>query len=127
MAGSHKQTSSKDVGNATDYSLSQPRARGALDAQDVNQKINHNDFASKLDSIIEAPHRLSGCKVGKIVDALEEPIKTKFIEALINEKIESARLVEVLADFDITVGSDVMRRHRRRLRGKDGCRCPLES
>ena len=127
MAGSRKQTSSKDVGNATDYSLSQPRARGALDAQDVNQKINPNDFLSKLDSIVEAPHRLSGCKVGRVVEALDEPMKTKFSEALLNDKIESARIVEVLAEFDITVGSDVMRRHRRRLRGKDGCRCPLES
>ena len=127
MAGSRKQTSSKDVGNATDYSLNQPRARGALDVQDVNQKINQDDFLSKLDSIVEAPHRLSGCKVGKIVDALEEPMKTKFSEALLNDKIESARLVEVLAQFDIAIGSDVMRRHRRRLRGKDGCRCPLES
>ena len=126
MAGSRKQTSSKDVGNATDYSLSQPRARGVLDAQGVNQKINPNDFLSKLDSIIEAPHRLSGCKVGRIITALDEPMKTKFIEALMNDKIESSRLVEVLAEFDLTVGSDVMRRHRRRLKGKDGCRCSLE-
>lgn len=127
MAEKQRQTSSKDAGNATGSSLSQQPARGALDVQDVNQKINQDDFLSKLDSIVEAPHRLSGCKVGKIVDALEEPMKTKFSEALLNDKIESARLVEVLAQFDIAIGSDVMRRHRRRLRGKDGCRCPLES
>lgn len=127
MEESLKQTSSKDVGNATDYSLNQPRARGALDVQGVNQKINPNDFLSQLDSIVEVPHRLAGCRVGRIVHALDEPMKTKFIEALMNDNIQSSRLVEVLAQFNIAVGSDGMRKHRRRLRGKDGCGCPVES
>ena len=61
-----------------------------------------------------------------IVVDLPEPAQSKFKQALISDKVSSARLVELLATFDITVGSDVMRRHRRRLLGKDGCKCPRE-
>jgi hypothetical protein len=124
MAEQHLQTSSKDAGNATDSSLSQQRARGKSDAPVVNPKINQGEFANALEGLVGVNKIYEGCSVGRITRELPEPLQTKFKETLLNEKVNSARLVEVLASFGITVGSDVMRRHRRRLLGKDGCKCP---
>jgi hypothetical protein len=124
MAEQHLQTSSKDVGNATDSSLSRQRARGKSDAPVVNPKINQGEFADALEGLVGVSKIYEGCSVGRITRELPEPLQTKFKETLLNEKVNSARLVEVLASFGITVGSDVMRRHRRRLLGKDGCKCP---
>ena len=127
MEGTQQPMSSNDAGNVTGSSSKARRAHGALDAPVVNPKINQDEFASALDNLVGFWKPQGGCSVGKITRELPEPARTKFKEALINEKINSARLVEVLATFDITVGSDVMRRHRRRLLGKDGCKCPRES
>jgi hypothetical protein len=124
MAETQRQTSSKGAGNATGSSLSQQRARGVSDAPVVNPKINQDEFANALDGLVGVSKIYEGCSVGKITRELPEPLQTKFKETLLNEKVNSARLVEVLASFGITVGSDVMRRHRRRLLGKDGCKCP---
>jgi hypothetical protein len=103
------------------------RARGVSAVPAVNPKINQDEFASALDDLVGVWKIQEGCSVGRITRELPEPIQTKFKETLRNEKVNSARLVEVLATFGITVGSDVMRRHRRRLLGKDGCKCPNES
>ena len=126
MAETPQPMSSKDAGNATGSSLKARRAPGALGVPAVNLKINQDEFASALDSLIGLSKGQGGCSVGKITRGLPEPARSKFKEALVNDKINSARLVEVLATFEITVGSDVMRRHRRRLLGKDGCMCPRE-
>jgi hypothetical protein len=127
MGETQQPMSSSDAGNATGSSLKAQRARGVSDAPVVNPKINQDDFASALDNLVGVWKIQEGCSVGKITKELPEPIQTKFKETLRNEKVNSARLVEVLATFGITVGSDVMRRHRRRLLGKDGCKCPNES
>ena len=127
MAEMQQPMSSNDAGNATGSSSKAQRARGVLDAPVVNPKINQDEFASALDSLVGLWKIQDGCSVGRITKELPEPSRTKFQEALRNEKVNSARLVEVLANFGITVGSDVMRRHRRRLLGKDGCKCPNES
>lgn len=127
MAETQRSTNSSDAGNATDSSSKAPRARGVSDAPVVNPKINQDDFSSALDKLVGIWKIQEGCSVGRITRELPEPLQTKFKEILLNEKVNSARLVEVLADFGITVGSDVMRRHRRRLFGKDGCKCPNES
>jgi hypothetical protein len=127
MGETQQPMSSSDAGNATGSSLKAQRARGVSDAPVVNPKINQDDFASALDNLVGVWKIQEGCSVGKITRELPEPIQTKFKETLRNEKVNSARLVEVLATFGITVGSDVMRRHRRRLLGKDGCKCPNES
>ena len=127
MAETQRQTSSKGAGNATGSSSKAQRARGVSDVPVVNPKINQDEFASALDSLVGLWKIQDGCSVGRITKELPEPSRTKFQEALRNEKVNSARLVEVLATFGITVGSDVMRRHRRRLLGKDGCKCPNES
>jgi len=127
MAEMQQPMSSSDAGSATGSSSKAQRARGVSDVPVVNPKINQDDFASALDSLVGLWKIQDGCSVGRITKELPEPSRTKFQEALRNEKVNSARLVEVLATFGITVGSDVMRRHRRRLLGKDGCKCPNES
>jgi hypothetical protein len=127
MAETQQPMSSSDAGNATGSSSKAQRARGVSAVPAVNPKINQDEFASALDDLVGVWKIQEGCSVGRITRELPEPIQTKFKETLRNEKVNSARLVEVLATFGITVGSDVMRRHRRRLLGKDGCKCPNES
>ena len=127
MAETQQPMSSSDAGNATGSSSKAQRARGVSAVPAVNPKINQDEFASALDDLVGVWKIQEGCSVGRITRELPEPLQTKFKETLRNEKVNSARLVEVLATFGITVGSDVMRRHRRRLLGKDGCKCPNES
>ena len=127
MAETQQPMSSSDAGNVTGSSSKAQRARGVSAVPVVNPKINQDEFASALDNLVGLWKIQEGCSVGRITKELPEPSRTKFQEALRNEKVNSARLVEVLATFGITVGSDVMRRHRRRLLGKDGCKCPNES
>ena len=127
MAETQQPMSSSDAGNVTGSSSKAQRARGVSAVPVVNPKINQDEFASALDNLVGLWKIQEGCSVGRITKELPEPSRTKFQEALRNEKVNSARLVEVLTTFGITVGSDVMRRHRRRLLGKDGCKCPNES
>ena len=127
MAETQQPMSSSDAGNVTGSSSKAQRARGVSAVPVVNPKINQDEFSSALDDLVGVWKVQEGCSVGRITRELPEPIQTKFKETLRNEKVNSARLVEVLATFGITVGSDVMRRHRRRLLGKDGCKCPNES
>jgi hypothetical protein len=127
MAETQQPMSSSDAGNVTGSSSKAQRARGVSAVPVVNPKINQDEFSSALDDLVGVWKIQEGCSVGRITRELPEPIQTKFKETLRNEKVNSARLVEVLATFGITVGSDVMRRHRRRLLGKDGCKCPNES
>ena len=127
MAETRQPMSSSDAGNATGSSSKAQRARGVSAVPAVNPKINQDDFISGLEKLEGVYKFYSGCSVGRITRDLPEPAQSKFKQALVNEKVSSARLVELLATFEITVGSDVMRRHRRRLLGKDGCKCPNES
>ena len=127
MAETQQPMNSSDAGNVTGSSSKAQRARGVSAVPAVNPKINQDEFASALDNLVGVWKIQEGCSVGRITRELPEPMRTKFKETLRNEKVNSARLVEVLATFGITVGSDVMRRHRRRLLGKDGCKCPNES
>jgi hypothetical protein len=109
MAETQQPTSSSDAGNVTvSYSKAQ-RARGVSAVPAVNPKINQDEFVSALDELVGVWKVQNGCSVGRITNELPEPARTKFKEA-----------------FNIAVGSDVMRRHRRRLFGKDGCKCPIE-
>ena len=127
MAETQQPMSSNDAGNATGSFLKAQRTRGVSGVPVVNPKINQAEFILGLEKL-EGVHKFyTGCSVGRITRDLPEPAQSKFKEALLSDKVSSARLVELLATFDITVGSDVMRRHRRRLLGKDGCKCPNES
>ena len=128
MAETQQPMSSNAAGNATGSSSKVRRDHGASDAQGVNQKINQDDFFKDLDSLVGISREQSGCSIGRLTANLEEPLRSKLIEIMKNEKVNSARLAEVMLAYGLQVSSsDVLRRHRRRLIGKDGCKCPRES
>lgn len=128
MAESQSQMSSSDAGNVTGSSSKARRARGVSDAQDVSPKINQDDFFKDLDALVGAGREQGGCSIGVLVSKLDEPLRSKLTQIMKNEKVNSARLTEVMLAYGLQVSSsDVLRRHRRRLLGKDGCKCPRES
>jgi len=124
MAGKQRQTSSKGVGSATGSSLSQQPARGVLDVQGASQKINLDEFTSKLDSLY-GKKTLPGheCAMGKLLRELPESFSAKLTEALLNPSVEGTALTKLLADYGFEMSSNVVRRHRRRMQGLDGCKC----
>ena len=126
MAETRKKTSSKGVGDATGYSSSMQHDLGAQDVADAKVKINQpENFLSDLDDLIGVGRLNYTCSVKRAVESLDEPLKSKLEQAIINESIVAARLTEMLRKYDINISSDVMRRHRRRMLGKDGCSCPI--
>lgn len=124
MAEKQRQTSSKGAGNATGSSLSQQRARGVFDVQDVSQRINLDEFTSKLESL-HGKKTLPGykCAMGALLSELPEAFSTKLAEALLNPLVEGTAITKVLADYGFEISSNVIRRHRRRMQGLDGCKC----
>jgi hypothetical protein len=63
-----------------------------------------------------------------MVNKLDKPLRDKLNEIFCNTKVDSASLKKVLDSYGLAVSSsDVLRRHRRRLIGKDGCKCPIEN
>ena len=128
MAETQQPTNSSVAGNATGFSSKAQRARGVSDVQDVSPKISQDEFFARLDKLVGAGSEQGGCSIGILVNNLDEPVRSKLIEIMKNEKVNSARLAEVMLAFGLQVSSsDVLRRHRRRLLGKDGCKCPRES
>jgi hypothetical protein len=128
MAETRQPMSSSDAGNVTGSSSKAQRAHGVSDAQGVNPKINQDDFFKDLDSLVGFGREQAGCSIGRLVAKLDEPLRSKLNEIMRNEKVNSARLGEVMLASGLQVSShDVLRRHRRRLLGKDGCKCPYES
>jgi len=127
MAEMQQPMSSSDAGNVTGSSSKVQRARGVSDAQGVNPKINQDDFFRDLDSLVGFDRQQTGCSIGRLVAKLDAPLRSKLNEIMRNEKVNSARLGEVMLAYGLQVSSsDVLRRHRRRLIGKDGCKCPNE-
>lgn len=128
MAETQQPTNSSVAGNATGSSSKAQRARGVSDVQDVSPKISQDEFFARLDKLVGVGRNQGGCSIGVLVNNLDEPVRSKLIEIMKNEKVNSARLAEVMLAFGLQVSSsDVLRRHRRRLLGKDGCKCPRES
>ena len=128
MAETQQPMSSSDAGNVTGSSSKVQRARGVSDVPVVNPKINQDDFFRDLDSLVGFDRQQTGCSIGRLVAQLDEPLRSKLNEIMRNEKVNSARLGEVMLAYGLQVSShDVLRRHRRRLLGKDGCKCPYES
>ena len=124
MAETQHSMNSSDAGNATGSSSKAQRARGVSDAPVVNPKINQVDFFNDLDALIGSKHE-GGCSIGYMVSKLEAPIQKKLNEIFINKNIESAKLAQLMSAYGLTVSSsDVLRRHRRGLQGRDGCKCP---
>ncbi|NDC49451.1 MAG: hypothetical protein EBZ61_10315 [Micrococcales bacterium] len=116
MAETQQPMSSNDVGSVTGSSSKARRARGVSDAQDVSPKINQDNFFKDLDSLVGIGREQGGCSVGILVSKLDEPIRSKLIQIMKNEKVNSARLAEVMLAYGLQVSS-----------GKDGCKCPRES
>lgn len=128
MAEMQQRTSSKDAGSATGFSSKAQRDLGASDVQGVNLKINQADFIADLDALIGVGRELTGCSIGQMVNQLDEPLRNKLNAIFKNEKVISSSLAELMKSYGLAVSSsDVLRRHRRRLLGKDGCKCPIES
>ena len=128
MAETRQQTSSSDAGNVTDFSSKAQRARGVSDVQDVSPKISQDEFLSKLDTLIGLGREQGGCSIGTLLSKVEEPVRSKLIEIMKNPNVQSAKLAVLMAEYGLHVSSsDVLRRHRRRMTGKDGCKCPRES
>lgn len=126
MAETQRSTNSSDAGNATDSSLKAPRARGVSDAPVVNPKINQDEFLKDLDSLVGAGRVIDGCAIGLMVSRLDEPLRNKLNEIFMNERVLSSSLADVMRSYGLVVSSsDVLRRHRRRLNGKEGCKCPI--
>jgi hypothetical protein len=118
--------SSSDAGNATGSSSKARRARGASDVPVVNLKINQDEFLKDLDSLVGAGRIIDGCAIGLMVSQLDEPLRNKLNEIFMNERVLSSSLADVMRSYGLVVSSsDVLRRHRRRLNGKDGCKCPI--
>lgn len=126
MAETQRSTNSSDAGNATDSSLRARRARGASDVPVVNLKINQDEFVKDLDSLVGAGRFIDGCAIGLMVSQLDEPLRNKLNEIFMNERVLSSSLADVMRSYGLVVSSsDVLRRHRRRLNGKEGCKCPI--
>lgn len=126
MAETQRLTNSSDAGNATDSSLRARRARGASDVPVVNPKINQDEFLKDLDSLVGAGRVIDGCAIGLMVSRLDEPLRNKLNEIFMNERVLSSSLADVMRSYGLVVSSsDVLRRHRRRLNGKEGCKCPI--
>ena len=128
MAETQQPMNSSDAGNVTGSSLKAQRARGVSAVPAVNPKINQDEFFKDLDALVGFDREQAGCSIGRLVAKLDEPLRSKLNEIMRNEKVNSARLGEVMLAYGLQVSSsDVLRRHRRRLLGKDGCKCPNES
>lgn len=128
MAETQRQTSSKGAGSATGSSSNRRRAHGASDVPAVNPKISQDKFFEKLDSLIGKGRMQGGCSIGYMMETLDKDTKTKIEEIMKNDSVQSTRLALVLKDYGFEITStDVLRRHRRRLQGRDGCMCKNES
>ena len=61
-----------------------------------------------------------------MVSQLDEPLRNKLNEIFMNERVLSSSFADVMRSYGLVVSSsDVLRRHRRRLNGKEGCKCPI--
>ena len=128
MAETQQPMSSNDAGNVTGSSSKAQLARGVSDAQGVNLKINQVDLFNDLDALIGLGRQQDGCSIGKMVSKLDEPLRNKLNEIFCNEAVDSSALTKVMLAYGLAVSSsDVLRRHRRRLMGKDGCKCPINN
>ena len=61
--------------------------------------------------------------MGKLMRELPTSFSSKLREALMNPAVEGTAITQVLTDFGFEMSSNVVRRHRRRMMGLDGCKC----
>ena len=128
MAETQQPMSSNDAGNVTGSSSKAQPAHGVSDVQGVNLKINQVDLFNDLDALIGLGRQQDGCSIGKMVKQLDEPLRNKLNEIFCNSTVDSSQLAQVMIAYGLAVSSsDVLRRHRRRLMGKDGCKCAVNN
>ena len=124
MAETQKPMSSKDAGNATGSSSKVRHDLGVSDAPVASPKINQDDFFNDLDSLVGKGRIQGGCSIGYMMDSLDEKTRIKIEEIMKNDAVQSTRLANLLKGYGFDISStDVLRRHRRRLQGRDGCMC----
>ena len=124
MAETQRRMSSKDVGNVTVSYLNQQPDLGVSDAQGASPKINLDEFSAQLDSLTGKKTLPGGeCAMGKLMRELPEPISNKLKQALLNQNIEATGICALLKTYGYNVSSNIARRHRRTMMGKDGCKC----
>jgi hypothetical protein len=124
MAETQKPMSSKDAGNATGSSSRVRQDLGVSDAPVASPKINQDDFFNDLDSLVGKGRVQGGCSIGYMMDSLDEKTRIKIEEIMKNDAVQSTRLANLLKGYGFDISStDVLRRHRRRLQGRDGCMC----
>jgi len=106
MAEMQSQTNSKDAGNVTVSFSKAQRARGVSAVQDVNLKINQDEFLAKLQSL-EGKKTTTGfnCAMGRSVELIDEPMTSQHKEALVYQQIEAKKLVSLLGEdgFEVSV------------------------
>lgn len=120
--------SSKDVGNATGFSLNRQPDLGASVAHGVSPKISQDEFFKQLDSLVGKGRIRGGCSIGIAMESLDKETRLKVEDIMKNDAVQSTSLALVLKHYGFEISStDVLRRHRRRLQGKDGCMCKRES
>ena len=128
MAETQPRMSSSDAGNATGSSSKVQPARGVSAVPVVNLKINQADLFNDLDALVGKGRTQLGCSVGAMVSKLDEPLRNKLNQIFCNTKVDSSALKALMDSYGLTVSSsDVLRRHRRRLIGKDGCKCSVDN
>lgn len=128
MAETQQPMSSNGAGNVTGSSSKVQRAHGVFAVPVVNPKINQAELFSDLDSLIGKGRTQLGCSVGIMINKLDEPLRHKLNQIFRNTKVDSSALKVLMDSYGLTVSSsDVLRRHRRRLVGKDGCKCSVDN
>lgn len=128
MAETQPRMSSNDAGNATGSSSKTQPARGVSAVPVVNLKINQADLFNDLDALIGKGRTNQGCSIGAMVSRLDEPLRDKLNQIFCNLRVDSSALKILMNSYGLTVSSsDVLRRHRRRLIGKDGCKCSVDN
>ena len=65
------------------------------------------------------------CSIGKMLVSLDKEDREALTKVLADPLIESSSIARVLDKNGISIGGDLIRRHRRRANG-NGCMCPKD-
>jgi repressor of nif and glnA expression len=67
------------------------------------------------------------CAVGKLLMELPESMSLKLKQTLQNHNVTAVTIALLLNEFGFDISGTTVRRHRRRMDKKDGCKCNHES
>jgi len=119
MARVKELITSLDAGDATGLSPSQLRDLGVSDAQGARQKTTFNN--DLLELISHGSRGRVQCPIFFLYAEVEAETTEK-LKRLIDGKVTSGQVSELLNKHGFSIGHHSIQRHRRRLRGS-GCRC----